>query len=188
MKTSRRRFLTGAALLTAGGVPALARGMPEDAGTAERAESAVPPEEAAEAAKRFELYPVGHVKMAGGTARIHILEPFLDALLGLQEWSHVNVIYWFDRNDTPEKRRILRVHPRGNRENPLTGVFACRAPFRPNLIALTTCRLVAVNGPIVTVEGIDALDGTPVLDIKPLIPPDFSVRDLRVPKWASPPR
>lgn len=188
MKTSRRRLLKSAALVAAGSVPALGRGKPgqaEEAANAEHKERSAPAGEAAEAPKRFELFPVGHVTAAGAPARIRILEPFLEALLGLEEWSHLNILYWFDRNDTAEKRRILRVHPRGDRTNPLTGVFACRSPFRPNLIALTVSRLVSVEGPIVTVERIDALEGTPVLDIKPLVPLDFAVADLRVPRWAS---
>jgi tRNA-Thr(GGU) m(6)t(6)A37 methyltransferase TsaA len=132
----------------------------------------------------FRIHPVGRIEIQGAHPRIRILEPFIDALLGLEQWSHIDVLYWFDRNDTPARRRILRVHPRGDRENPLTGVFACRAPVRPNPIALTVCRILSVEGGAVTVDRIDALDGTPVLDLKPLIPPDFSVEDLRVPRWA----
>ncbi len=62
---------------------------------------------------------------------------YQEGLLGLEHWSHIQVIWWFDKNDTPEKRAILQVHPRGDQKNPLTGVFATRSPFRPNLIALT---------------------------------------------------
>ncbi|MCF7673879.1 MAG: TrmO family methyltransferase [Akkermansiaceae bacterium] len=72
--------------------------------------------------------------------RIGIFDPYVEGLLGLQEWSHVNVFYWFDQNDQPQKRGILRVHPRGDQANPLTGVFACRSPVRPNLIALSVSR------------------------------------------------
>ena len=81
----------------------------------------------------FELYPVGRVKRKGKSVSLHIFKKYKDALKGLDGFSHVLVLYWFDRNDTPEKRNILQVHPRGNKKNPLTGVFACRAPVRPNL-------------------------------------------------------
>jgi tRNA-Thr(GGU) m(6)t(6)A37 methyltransferase TsaA len=93
----------------------------------------------------------------------------------------VNVLYWFDKNDTPAQRRMLRVHPRGDQKNPLTGVFACRAPVRPNLIALRVCKIVSVTGNVVTVEGLDAFDATPILDLKPFIPSE--TKDLRTPAW-----
>jgi tRNA-Thr(GGU) m(6)t(6)A37 methyltransferase TsaA len=137
-----------------------------------------------EAEQTFTLTPVGRVEREGSSARIRIFDRFADALLGLDGWSHVNVLWWFHRNDVPAKRRILRVHPRGNRENPLTGVFACRAPVRPNLIALTVCKIVSVKGAVVTVDRIDAFDGTPVLDLKPCIPPDAPGDGIKVPAWA----
>lgn len=212
MKISRRTFLSettvaasaagaAAAAAAAAGVHVLGAAVPlfgapapgeaaagkAASGEAAPGQAAARSEETPGPAKTFVLHPVGHVTEAGEPARIRILEPYLDALLGLDAWSHINVLYWFDRNDTPERRRILRVHPRGNPQNPLTGVFACRSPVRPNLIALSVCELVSVEGPIVTVRRIDALEGTPVLDLKPLIPDDFSVQNLRVPKWAGPP-
>jgi tRNA (Thr-GGU) A37 N-methylase len=76
----------------------------------------------------FRLYQVGEVERQGGPTSLQIYESYSDALKGLDGFSHVLVLYWFDRNDTPEKRKILQVHPRGNKKNPLTGVFACRAP------------------------------------------------------------
>lgn len=134
----------------------------------------------------FKLYPIGRVEKKGRTVRLRIFDEYVDGLLGLDGWSHVNVFYWFDQNDTPERRRVLRVHPRGDKRNPLTGVFACRAPMRPNLIALSVCRVISVRGNLVTVDDLDGFDGTPVLDLKPLIPLDAPTRDLRVPTWAGP--
>jgi tRNA (Thr-GGU) A37 N-methylase len=77
------------------------------------------------------------------------------------------VLDWFDRNDTPEQRSILKVHPRGNPANPLRGVFATRAPVRPNLIVLNRVRILSVKGNGIEIDGIDAFADTPVLDIKP---------------------
>lgn len=131
----------------------------------------------------FKIYPVGYVRKAGDKMAVEIEEKYQDALLGLDGFSHVHVIWWFDKNDTPEKRRILRVRPRGNPDNPLTGVFAARAPVRPNPIALTICKITAIEGRRVYVEGMDAFEGTPVLDLKPYIPPD-RIADIRVPQWA----
>ena len=134
--------------------------------------------------KSFNVVPIGRVEVKGDAAGIRIFEAYADGLLGLDQWSHVQVFYWFDKNDTPENRRVLRVNPRGNRENPLTGVFACRSPMRPNLIALTVCRIVAVEGSVVRLDKIDAFDGTPVLDLKPFTPADAPTAGVRVPDWA----
>jgi len=93
----------------------------------------------------LKLYPVGRVDRKGKTVKLWIHEKYRDALKGLDGFSHAIVLYWFDRNDTPEKRNILQVHPRGNKKNPLTGVFACRAPVRPNLIAVSLCKILGIE-------------------------------------------
>jgi len=134
--------------------------------------------------KFYKLSPIGRVDKEGQTVRVRVFDEYADGLLGLDEWSHLNVFYWFDKNDNPRQRGILRVHPRGDKENPLTGVFACRAPVRPNLIALSVCRILSVQGNVVTVDALDAFDATPVLDLKPFIPPDAPAKDVRVPAWA----
>jgi tRNA-Thr(GGU) m(6)t(6)A37 methyltransferase TsaA len=107
-------------------------------------------------------------------------------LLGLDGFSHVFVFWWFDKNDSPGKRSILQVHPRGNPQNPLTGVFACRAPVRPNLIALSLCKILSVKQNVVEVDKIDAFEKSPVLDLKPFTPGNDSASDVRVPAWAGP--
>lgn len=131
----------------------------------------------------YQLHPVGTVEKEGGVTRLVIAEEYAPALKGLDGFSHVVVLYWFHKNDVPRKRRILQVHPRGNRRNPLTGVFACRAPVRPNLIALSVCRIRAVEGRVVRVDTIDAFDGTPILDLKPYIPAIDSPKGVRLPQW-----
>ena len=132
----------------------------------------------------FKLYPVGEVKRQHGSIKLRIFDRFRDALKGLDGFSHVFVLYWFDRNDTPEKRNILQVHPRGNKKNPLTGIFACRAPVRPNLIALSLCKVLSIRNEIITVDKIDAFDGSPILDLKPYIPSiDGEPKGVRVPDW-----
>jgi tRNA-Thr(GGU) m(6)t(6)A37 methyltransferase TsaA len=149
-------------------------------------DAAVKAESVNETEKRsfFKLHPVGEVRRQHGSAELHILERYQEALKGLDGFSHVFVLYWFDRNDTPEKRSILQVHPRGNKKNPLTGVFACRAPVRPNLIALSRCKILSIKNEILVVDKIDAFDGSPILDIKPYIPfIDGEPNDIRVPDW-----
>ena len=133
--------------------------------------------------KSFFVQPIGQVRKSEDRAQIVVDEEFQSALLGLEGFSHIHVFWWFDRNDTPEKRRVLQVHPMGDVENPLTGVFATRSPLRPNLIALTLCRVTSVKGNVVEVEAIDAFDGTPVLDIKPFIPGHDSASDATIPDW-----
>ena len=136
-----------------------------------------------EPAQQFTVRPVGYVRKTDSTATIVLDEKYQAGLLGLDGFSHVYVVWWFDRSDTPEKRAVLQVHPRGNPENPLTGVFATRAPIRPNLIALTLCRIVSVTDNVVEVEGIDAFDGTPVLDMKPYIPGEDAGSRATGPDW-----
>ena len=109
------------------------------------------------------------------------------ALLGLDGFSHVWVLWWFDRNDTPKKRSVLQVYPRGNKENPLTGVFACRSPARPNLIALTLCRVLSVKDNVVEIDKIDAFANTPILDLKPYIP-GYDSANASVPDWLMNPK
>lgn len=134
----------------------------------------------------FTLHPIGHVQKAEGRSLIILDKKYQPGLLGLEHWSHVQVLWWFDKNDTPQKRAVLQVHPRGNPQNLLTGVFACRAPVRPNLIALSLCKIVSVKDNVVEVDKIDADEGTPVLDLKPYAPGQDSASDVKVPDWAGP--
>lgn len=169
MATTRRRFVVDG-LALAGLGAGYAHAEEEQAGEKDQ--------------MRFELRPVGSVEQREGYAELRVFDEYADALLGLDGWSHAFVMYWFDRNDTPQRRSVLRVHPRGNRENPLTGVFACRAPFRPNPIALSLCKIVSVEGPVIRVEKIDAFDGTPILDIKPYARGiDQPQGEIQVPPW-----
>ncbi len=130
----------------------------------------------------FVVHPIGRFQIAEGHARIILDKKYEAGLLGLDGFSHIQVFWWFSNNDTPEKRSVLQVHPRGNRENPLTGVFATRSPFRPNLIALTLCKIVSIKDNVIEIEKTDAFDGTPILDIKPFIPGD-AAEDARFPEW-----
>ena len=131
----------------------------------------------------FEIIPVGMVHKKDQSVFIEIDEAYGDGLLGLDQFSHILVFAWFHENDTPEKRKTLRVHPRGDKANPLTGVFATRSPARPNLIALFTCEILSIEGNVIYVKDIDAIHGTPVIDIKPYIPRMDAVSGARVPGW-----
>ena len=133
----------------------------------------------------FQIYPVGVIKREKGEAVIEVYPEYKDALLRLDEYSHVIVLFWFDQNDTPEKRGILQVHPKRHKGAPLSGVFATCSPVRPNLIGLTVCKIRSVDGNSIRIEDIDAFDNTPVIDIKPYVPKKHSLpeSEVKVPEW-----
>ena len=105
-----------------------------------------------------------------------------EALDGLEDFSHIIVIYWMHRRTTTGQLPT-KIHPRGRQELPLVGLFATRSPDRPNPVGIATVRLLQRQGNILRVEGLDAIDGTPVIDIKPHIPGYDSVADAKVPPW-----
>ena len=123
-------------------------------------------EEHGSESEHFKVYPIGKVEKKDERTFIVLDREYEPGLKGLEKHSYVHVVYWFDRNDTPEKRAILQVHPRGDENNPLTGVFATHSPFRPNLIAISKCNVVSIKANVIEIEDIDAFDGSPVLDLK----------------------
>ena len=146
-------------------------------------------------ASQIVLVPIGTVRSSrkepiddswDGVAASIALDPerFVpDATLGLSDFSHVEVVYHFDKVDEAEIETRAR-HPRGRQDWPKVGIFAQRGKGRPNRIGVTACRLLSVDGLNLRVEGLDAIDGTPVLDIKPVMR-DFLPRgEFREPSWA----
>jgi tRNA-Thr(GGU) m(6)t(6)A37 methyltransferase TsaA len=117
-------------------------------------------------------------------ATITLLPPFdQSSLAGLDEFSHVEVIFLFHVAD-PDAVSTGTRRPRGNPDWPEVGIFAQRAKDRPNRIGLSTCELVAVHGATLEVRALDAIDGTPVLDIKPYMT-EFAPRQrVRQPPWS----
>ncbi len=139
-------------------------------------------EEAAE--EVYKVYPIGKVERVGGSTRIRVFDKYADGLLGLGQWSHVNVFYWFDKNDMPQRRRILSGSPTGQQgESAYWSLRVPRAPIRPNLIALTVCKILGVEKSVFVVDRIDAFDATPVIDLKPFIPRDAPSTNIEVPDW-----
>lgn len=141
------------------------------------------------------MTPVGQVQ-GGRTAPVDddwgdslaciVLDPARfddEALMGLDSFSHVEVVYVFDKVAEDEIVTGAR-HPRGNTDWPRIGIFAQRGKNRPNRIGVTVCEIIAVAGRVLEVKGLDAIDGTPVLDIKPVMS-GFSPRGRhREPDWA----
>jgi tRNA-Thr(GGU) m(6)t(6)A37 methyltransferase TsaA len=107
----------------------------------------------------------------------------IEGLHRIEDNSHIVVVFWMDRIGK-NARRTMRLHPRRREDLPLTGVFATRSPRRPNPIGIRAVRLIEVKNNILKVEGLDALNQTPVLDIKPYFGRHDSVRHARGPPWA----
>jgi tRNA-Thr(GGU) m(6)t(6)A37 methyltransferase TsaA len=118
------------------------------------------------------------------TAQIELCEDFSpDALAGLADFSHAEVIFCFDRVSAETIERGAR-HPRGNHAWPRVGIFAQRAKDRPNRLGLTTVEIIRVEGRTLFVRGLDAIDGTPVLDVKPVMQEFLPRTTVRQPQWS----
>lgn len=107
-----------------------------------------------------------------------------EALDGLDGFSHIIVLYWMHQL-TKGRELPLKVHPMGKPELPLTGRLATRSPSRPNPVGQATVRLLERRGNILKVKGLDAIDGTPVIDIKPYLPRYDSAPDAKAPQWTT---
>ncbi len=105
-----------------------------------------------------------------------------DAFNGIEEFSHLEVIFYFDKADPANA--VYKYHPRGNKNWPETGIFAQRKKDRPNSIGLTIAELINREGNKIRVRNLDAIDGTPVLDIKPVFKEFLPAGDIRQPAWS----
>jgi tRNA-Thr(GGU) m(6)t(6)A37 methyltransferase TsaA len=111
-----------------------------------------------------------------------IFRPDLEeALDGLEKFSHIIVVFWMHLSPVGE-RIALKTHPQMRQDLPLVGVLATRSPIRPNPLGVTVVKLLERKENLLKVVGLDALDGTPVVDIKPYLPGD-SVIDIKAPDW-----
>jgi tRNA-Thr(GGU) m(6)t(6)A37 methyltransferase TsaA len=139
------------------------------------------------------VQPIGEVRNAVKELRKHgwegvvselAIRPELEeALSDVEEFSHIIVVFWIHKaaslSSIPSK-----VHPRGRRDYPLVGLFATRAPYRPNPVGVSVVKVLGRRGTVITVEGLDAIDGTPIIDIKPYLPHHDSPHDIGLPEWA----
>lgn len=136
------------------------------------------------------MKPIGYVKRLSKkedvknrelVTRIVVRKDLVQALDGLEDFSHLYVIFYMHK--LPEKeRRQLEVHPRGRIDLPLVGVLATRTAFRPNPIGLTLVELVERKDNVLIVKGLDAFDGTPVIDLKPADSLDMAA-NITIPQW-----
>jgi tRNA-Thr(GGU) m(6)t(6)A37 methyltransferase TsaA len=116
-------------------------------------------------------------------AEIEIDGAYAGALDGIEGFSHIWVIWWLDRSPAEEPPETLRVHPEGRPEMPLVGIFATRSPRRPNPIAMTLVRLLKRQGGRLHVQGLDAYEGTPILDLKPYLQRGDRIPEATMPHW-----
>jgi tRNA-Thr(GGU) m(6)t(6)A37 methyltransferase TsaA len=117
-----------------------------------------------------------------GVSELIIKKEFEDCLDGIEDFSHIVVLYWAHLI-AGEKRDVTKVHPAGKKEYPLVGVFATRSPARPNPICSTTVQLLERNGNVLKVKGLDALDGSPIIDIKFHHPSYDAPPNVKIPDW-----
>ena len=138
----------------------------------------------------IKLKPIGYVRRASKqenvkdrslVSEIIIKKTLTKALEGIEEFSHVFVLFYMQQVKEKETK-VLKVHPRGRIDLPLVGLYATRTSFRPNPIGLTMVELLKRRANILVVRGLDAFDGTPVLDLKPYDSWDSTV-NFSVPEW-----
>ncbi len=132
----------------------------------------------------FAVYPIGKVERKGERAFLQLEERYAPGLDGLQQFSHLIVLWWFDGCDNPQDRATVRQIPHTGPKKE-RGTFSTRSPHRPNPIALSVVKVHAIDfaSGRVEVDKIEAIDGTPVLDIKPYSPKIDSVPDAQTPDW-----
>jgi tRNA-Thr(GGU) m(6)t(6)A37 methyltransferase TsaA len=145
-----------------------------------------------EGARTLTLRPIGRVvkgrqqrkgsdRWEEGEAEIEVDTPWAEALDGIEGFSHVWIVWWLDQFEDPPT--CPRVHPEGRSEIPQVGIFATRSPRRPCPVAMTPVRLLAHEGARLYVQGLDAYEGTPVLDIKPYLRRGDLIPEATMPDW-----
>ena len=133
-----------------------------------------------------EIHFIGAVIKAGEQeAEVQIFEEFCVGLKEITGFSHLILLYWMHLRDSEKERKTLLVFPKKHVVNVETGVFACRSPSRPNPIGLCVVELMKIEKCVLTVKGLDAAEGSPIVDIKPYLPNADCVPDACVPEWTA---
>jgi tRNA-Thr(GGU) m(6)t(6)A37 methyltransferase TsaA len=132
--------------------------------------------------QRLQVAREEHRRTRELVSEIAINEEYGDLLDGLEGFSHILVLYW-PHLLPPERRSLKKVHPMGLQEFPEQGVFATCSPARPNPVLVSAVKLVAREGLILRVQGFEAVDGSPVVDIKPYNPGYFRIESPIIPEW-----
>jgi len=114
---------------------------------------------------------------------VRVYDEYSAGLQGLEGFSHLIILYWFHLRDNEADRSTIKVVPRRHPGAPEVGVFASRSPSRPNPIGLCVVKLLKLKGSTLAVKGLDALLGSPIIDIKPYNPKTDAYPDARIPEW-----
>lgn len=118
--------------------------------------------------EKGEIKFIGTVtKVKDNISTITLYPEYCPGLLDISQYTHLHILYWFHQRDNPKHRNTLQVVPKRHGETQLRGVFASRSPSRPNPIALTQVELIKHQDCTLTVKGLDAFEGSPIIDIKP---------------------
>lgn len=131
-----------------------------------------------------DVYFIGEVEsVKDNITTVRIYDEYCDGIYRLSAFSHIIILYWFHNRDNKEHRSVLRVKPKMHKGAPEIGVFTSRSPSRPNPIGLCVTELVSAEGCRLTVKGLDAEKGSPIVDIKPYLPRADAIPDARVPEY-----
>ncbi len=141
--------------------------------------------------KKIVIQPIGFVKnkikeprlggFANEISEIIVDKKFTSALKGIDDYSHIIIVYWM----SGIKDYVITHRPQGNPNVPIVGIFACRCPQRPNPIGITTVKLLRHKGNKIKVKGLDILNDTPIIDIKPYWPKYDRVKNEKIPNWVN---
>ncbi len=141
--------------------------------------------------KEIEMKPIGYVNndvqekkdVSWGEDISYVLleEEYRGGLKGLENFSHAIILYYLDKAEFISEKHLQR-HPQNRQDMPLVGIFAQRGKDRPNTIGMTSVEIIAVSDSTLTVRGLDAISGTPVLDIKPYYPV-YDKKEAKTPEW-----
>lgn len=115
-------------------------------------------------------------------SQLEINEELKEGLIGLKDFSHLTVLYHLDKAEFNKEMHLCR-RPQNRKELPIVGIFAQRAKNRPNPIGITTVKLIDVKDNVIYVKGLDAINGTPILDIKPYYPQYDKIENAKLPEW-----
>ena len=142
--------------------------------------------------KKIKIRPIGIVKNAikdlnnrdweNVISKVIVYPKYEPALDGIEESSHLHMLYYLHKLPKNE-RNLLKVHPMKRKELPLVGIFALRSTCRPNSIGLTLVKLISRKNNELVVKGLDAVNGSPIIDIKPLNPKMDCAKKFKVPNW-----
>jgi tRNA-Thr(GGU) m(6)t(6)A37 methyltransferase TsaA len=132
--------------------------------------------------ERMEKVREHHQKVGRTVCELIIFAQWEELLDGIDGFSHILVLYWPHLIE-PERRNLKRVHPMGRKDLPTQGIFATCSPARPNPVLVSAVSLLERLGNVLRVKGLDAVDGSPIVDIKPYVQPYFGANHTTVPAW-----